>query len=299
MGRYLDLSIERKTEEGWKHLYSASYEEGMELINCCILRDLFSETECYSSFGLSTLADETIINLGIKIEENGVFMPIKKDSVCYPYRYRRVETLVGDSLSKDKIIDKLKRMSRDIKIRFNDTIVLVKPECLDDAVSIGVTMSAVGLKNGIKFPCPWNACFALKADMKLKDKDWFNGIAYCEYYDDDGKEVKQYAIPQTLKISTYKDLICMKEGLEKDIAKAEESMSDDARLSKILADRTTSVAEDDWSTSLGRIVKELMSNEPLISYTTEELDELKAQKSELEKLILMVDENGRVVWSIS
>ena len=304
MSSYLDLSIERNTKEGWKHIYSASYEEGMEIINCRVLRDFFAETDHYEAYGMAystTLTEETLLNLAMKIEEKGFLSPIREDSPYYPYKYRRIETLVSDCLSRDEIIAELKKMMHSIKTRFNNVIILVKPENYDDVVKTNVMMSSVGLRCGMIFSQPYNAFNALTNDTKLEDKDWFDGIVYCDYVNDKtGELVKQYIMSQHSKISTYKNLLAMKEEVEKRIAKVKESMKDDVRLSKLLAHETEGVTDNEWDTSLGRIIKELISNDSeFTDYTDNYLEELEMQKFELEKLILITGENGRVIWSIS
>lgn len=304
MSSYLDLSVERNTKEGWKHIYSASYEEGMEIINCRVLRDFFAETEHYDAYAMAystNLTEETLLNLAMKIEEKGFLSPIREDSPYYPYKYRRVETLVGDCLSKDEIVAELEKMTHSIKTRFNHVIVLVKPENYDDVVKTNAMMSSVGLRCGMIFSQPYHAFNALTNDTKLEDKDWFDGIVYCDYVNDKtGESVNQYIMSQHSKISTYKNLLAMKEEVEKSIAKVKESMNDNVRLSKLLARETEGVTDDDWDTSLGHIIKDLIGNDSeFTDYTDEYLEGLETTKAELEKLILITGENGRVIWSIS
>ena len=89
--------------------------------------------------------------------------------------------------------------------------------------------------------------------------------------------------------------------IEKDIARAKESMNDDIRLSRLLKQQTSNVPDNDWNTALGQIVQNLINENSLedLDYIYEDLETLENQKAELDKLIMLTGENGRVIWSIS
>lgn len=300
MSRFLDLSIERNTKKGWQHFYDASYTEGMELINCYALRDVFSDTDCYDCLALQQmpeLTDETILNIGIKIEE-GLLTQIHVDSPLYPYKFRRVDNVINDNLSKDEILEELEKMMHSIQTRFNDVIILIKPENVDDVINTSLKITQVGLRFGIKLDGPYAATQAFKYQAL---NDWFDGLTYCSYLNDNNEEVKQYTMPAEAKVSSYKDLLAMKSIIEKDIIRAKEAINDEARLSRLLKQQTSGVLDDDWNTSLGHIIKSLIDNDDsdFSEYAVNDIEELENQKAELDKLILITGENGRVIWSIS
>lgn len=302
MSSYLDISIERKTEKGWRHFFDASYVEGMELINCRILRDVFSDTDCYTEFALQRmleLTDETILNIGIKIIEDEFLTPIHTDSPLYPYKYTRVDHVVAIETSRNEILNELEKMTHSIKTRFNDVFILIKPENVNDAINVNlIKISKIGPRSGIKLDSPFAALQLLKYTTT---NDWFDGIMYCTYIGNDGKEAKQYILPSEAKVSYYKDIIAMRDDLEKDIVRTKESMNDDIRLSRLLKQQTSGVPDKDWNTSLGHIVQNLINenNPEDLDYAYEDLEILKSQKAELDKLIMLTGENGRIIWSIS
>ena len=302
MSSYLDISIERKTEKGWRHFFDASYVEGMELINCRILRDVFSDTDCYTEFALQRmleLTDETILNIGIKIIEDEFLTPIRTDSPLYPYKYTRVDHVVATGILRNEILNKLEKMTHSIETRFNDIFILIKPENVNDTINANlIKISKIGPRSGIKLNSPFAALQFLKYTVT---NDWFDGIMYCTYIGNDGKEAKQYILPSKAKVSYYKDIIAMRDDLEKDIVRAKESMNDDIHLSRLLKQQTSDVPDNDWNTALGQIVQNLINeNSPEdLDYIYEDLETLENQKAELDKLIMLTGENGRVIWSIS
>lgn len=304
MSRYLDISIERKTEKGWRHFFDASYADGMELINCGALRDLFSATDYtghYTEFALqrmTELADETILNIGMKIAEDGFLSPICIDSPLYPYKYVRVDHLVATGISRNEILDTLEKMTHNIKTKFNNVFILIKPENVDDAINANLKIFKIGPRSSIMLDSPFVATLFLK---HTATNDWFDGVMHCTYINNEGKEAKQYTLPPKAKILYYKDIIAMRDDLEKDIAKAKESMNDDIRLSRLLKQYTNDVPDNDWNTNLGHIVQRLISenNPKNLDYVYEDLETLENQKAELNKLIMITGENGRVIWSIS
>ena len=303
MGSYLNFSIERKLSSGeWVHFYDLPYDDDLLIVNDRVLRDSFYDTEFYDGTpDINELCDKTKANMCSKIERHGIFCHVDEESDLYPYKFKCFENyywMYTSCNTKEKILKKLDELDKDLDTKFNDVGILIKDAYLKELFDKNYDIITFDDRSYLHlFMSPHSAKNALLYNPDFQ-KDYFWGIASLKYLNSKKKEVKQYKLTNNTRVSSYNSLLAMKSDLEKSIKKAELSMSDDARLSQILSDACEEADEDDWNTSLGKIVKSLIKNDNF-SYSEEYIDGLKLQLQELEKLIFITGINGRVIWNIS
>lgn len=115
-----------------------------------------------------------------------------------------------------------------------------------------------------------------------------------------GRRVPQYTLEQGTAISYPKDLELMLKDLEKELLQIEESKTQNAIISRALREATATLEEKDFDNNLGEIVKDLINNDSeFTDYSFEYEEELRMQSKELNTLLKLVGDNGRIIWSVN
>ena len=92
----------------------------------------------------------------------------------------------------------------------------------------------------------------------------------------------------------------MLKDLEKDLKQIEESKTQNAIIAKTLKEATEDLEEKDFDSKLGEIVKDLMNTDSEFDdYSREYEEEIRSQIEELNTLIKLVGENGRIIWNVN
>ena len=92
----------------------------------------------------------------------------------------------------------------------------------------------------------------------------------------------------------------MLKDLEKELLQIEESKTQNAIISRALREATEDLEEKDFNNKLGEIVKDLINNgSEFTDYSFEYEEELRMQSKELNTLLKLVGDNGRIIWSVN
>ena len=92
----------------------------------------------------------------------------------------------------------------------------------------------------------------------------------------------------------------MLKDLEKDLKQIEESKTQNAIIARTLKEATEDLEEKDFDSKLGEIVKDLMNTDSEFDdYSREYEEEIRSQIEELNTLIKLVGENGRIIWNVN
>lgn len=280
MSEYLDISIERQTDDGWKHLMNVDYDDDLSIINARLLRDYFRDNGFSMPANEEDITPESLEVFSEKIYRDSHFpTAIAKTSKRYPYNYKCIE----DLYSADDVIAKLQQLSesdnkyREVVLTFNE----------DETESL-------------VFPTPYRALQSLKYDPDYAGKAniFSKDIMVRRFVDKKGNEVRQSMIKYGTEVSTYDDLKLFLRSIEKDLKNAEESRNDSKRLQALLRNELADVPKSEFKSELGKAVKHLMGKEHIV-FDNEYIDELKAAIEELKFLIKIVAPNGRIIWNIS
>lgn len=154
MSSYLDFSVERKTDKGWKQIYSTDYDDDIEVVSPYVLKPVFWDTDCFQKFAdfEDELTLETLCMHGIKIER--VPNPEDDDSYSaqwnketynsksYPYKYK---PFIFTSLAlyfpgtgsdkKQALIEQFKLLCKSER-KFVDTLIGVSIEGIDKHLDV-------------------------------------------------------------------------------------------------------------------------------------------------------------------
>ena len=116
----------------------------------------------------------------------------------------------------------------------------------------------------------------------------------------ENKSIPQYTLEQNTAISYSRDLNLMLKDLEKELKQIEESKTQNAIIAKTLKEATEDLEEKDFDSKLGEIVKDLMNTDSEFDdYSREYEEEIRSQIEELNTLLKLVGENGRIIWNVN
>lgn len=173
-----------------------------------------------------------------------------------------------------------------------------------------VTNDVTGQNYYLTFESPYEASQFVKYTLsKALEKqntdigDLSNGsLISFQYVDTErgNKSIPQYTLEQNTAISYPRDLNLMLKDLEKDLKQIEESKTQNAIIARTLKEATEDLEEKDFDSKLGEIVKDLMNTDSEFDdYSREYEEEIRSQIEELNTLIKLVGENGRIIWNVN
>lgn len=173
-----------------------------------------------------------------------------------------------------------------------------------------VTNDVTGQNYYLTFESPCEASQFVKYTLsKTLEKqnadieDLSNGsLVSFQYVDTErgNKSIPQYILEQNTAISYPRDLNLMLKDLEKDLKQIEESKTQNAIIARTLKEATEDLEEKDFDSKLGEIVKDLMNTDSEFDdYSREYEEEIRSQIEELNTLIKLVGENGRIIWNVN
>ena len=321
MSTYLNASIERYINKKWTHFMDLTYEEGKEIVNPRILKDVFHTFGDWDGYAYkSEITPQTELHLGIKIQRSG--WPISKEDTWYPYKYNLRFYKVVEGLNKDtpdylinflkynesyndtiksktdlieKIICTLEIMSSTLETKYCEVGIEV-----DKSASFSERAKIVTNGDGrtyIGFSTPYEALTVLRYTKEIDPNILKDSICYLEFLTEEGDIVPQYSIESNTYVSYPEDLKVMTEELQSSIDNVKKTKKDTYRLRNLLNIWTADFPEEYWNNPMGEWVKKTIGDNTE-EFSDEYLEDLENQLEELKVLIRIVGSNGRIIWNI-
>lgn len=325
MSSYLNFTIERKNEnDNWVCVAESTYDENLDIINPYILKPIFFDTDCYQIED-SEISEQAWYKFTSKIERQEQY------GTDYPYQYKYILPEIFDTPDRKTAIETLEKICHS-KNKHNDLLLkcdisnidvnkdalltifsfISSSESTIDTNSMNLYHQFVEEKNNEKLKeilskignvtqniftflyddSPFSLLETLKYNCYFRDYSIIRSISLVDYYDS-GIKLRQYEYDY--KISYRKDIQYMLKEIEKQIKTYELNNKAENIAKEYIADILEGY-DHERNTELYKKLKKYCKN-----YTEsddEYYEELMSQKAELEKVLMFMGNNGRMLWSI-
>ena len=331
MSSYFDYVIEQPENGIWKATVKSTYAD-KEAINPYILKGAFWDTNLYN-YDFKGLSPEAMLMFTEKI---GAFN--QKEKEIFKARDVTVTLLTPitaestDKYVKEEVLSVLKLLANNYQTKSRDTLVGVKlsgiakywekfrgylsytdmslnnhpvdEQTLENWIAAGKITNIVPIFNEYYLLCetPWHATINIRDYGVLKDisdpSEVLTGSVTQYIYNKDGKELLQYRMKSSARISTTEDIDDMILDIRENIEELRKSSSTEnlvkVGIRNILEEKAT---EEDRSTNLYKELSKLC--EDADDYIDDEYrKELEEQLNELIKLRAAMGTEGRLIWGI-
>lgn len=331
MSSYFDYVIEQPEAGIWKAAFKSTYAD-KEFINPYILKGAFWDTDLYS-YDFKDLSPETLLmfteKLGVYNQKEKEALKAKDVTVTILPPITAVST---DAYVKEEVLSVLRLLANNYQTKSRDTLVGVKlsgvakywgrfrgyvsytdmslnthpvdEHTLENWIAAGKIANIVSIGNEYYWLCesPWHATINIRDYGILKDisdpSEVLTGSVTQYLYNKDGKELLQYQMKRSARMSTTEDIDDMILDIRKNIEELKKASSTEnlvkVGIQAILEEKAT---EEDKATNL---YKELLKFcEGADEYIDDDYrEELGAQLNELIKLRAAMGTEGRLIWGI-
>lgn len=316
MSTYFDFVIERNVDGECIDIANSYVDDNIAVINPYILKRIFNEEPEYTislnKFSEDkTISSQTFYQFGKKIKHN--------DRLGFEMKIYYI-----DFSDKDDCLMKLNELNHSVR-KYNDLCLWFSKERLFENKEIITTLTsyhyisddfydANSNEELLNIMRKWRICIDSEKEIGLifddgiyslqqhiqysahfKERLGFDKISYITYFDNNGKEIKQYSFEGN--VSFRKDVELMLSNLNKKITLMEKENELFNATKNNLKEIISKYAYDD--SKLKKEIEEFCEDCSENYYDDEYVEESKSSAEELKLVLRFMGENGILIWNIN